>query len=168
MDNFEMVEKLVQKTGISYEEAKAALENANWNMLDAVIDLERTGRIEKRSGSYSTAGCVTAEPCSRKKDPRGGLRSLLVRLRTFMCENRLVIRNRSSEVFASIPVWIALLLLITGFWAVIVLMVVAFAFGFRAEFEGPELGRKAINDAMNRAGEATENFADDIKEKCSK
>lgn len=40
MDNFEKVEKLREKANVSYEEAKQALENCNWDILDAMIYLE--------------------------------------------------------------------------------------------------------------------------------
>ena len=49
MDNYQKVEQLVNKTGCSYEDAKAALEGCGWDMLDAVISLEREGKIKKES-----------------------------------------------------------------------------------------------------------------------
>ena len=46
MDNFEKVEKLVQKANVSYEDAKQALEEANGDMLDAMIALEKQGKVK--------------------------------------------------------------------------------------------------------------------------
>ena len=37
MDNLEKVEKLREKTGVSYEEAKEALEANNYDVLDAIF-----------------------------------------------------------------------------------------------------------------------------------
>ena len=55
MDNFEKVEKLVEKAGVTYEEAKKALEKADGDLLDAMIILEREGKTEApRQSSYST------------------------------------------------------------------------------------------------------------------
>ena len=51
MEKVEMVEKLRSKTNISYEEAKDTLENTNWDILDAVVYLERIGKIKKPSVS---------------------------------------------------------------------------------------------------------------------
>ena len=45
MDQLEKVEKLRKKTNVSYEEAKAALEANNWNMLDAIVHLEKQGKV---------------------------------------------------------------------------------------------------------------------------
>ena len=44
MTQLEMVEKLREMANISFEEAKNTLERNNWDMLDAVIELEKTER----------------------------------------------------------------------------------------------------------------------------
>ena len=49
MDNYQKVEQLVNKAGCSYEEAKSALEACEWDMLDAVISLEREGKVNKET-----------------------------------------------------------------------------------------------------------------------
>lgn len=41
MTRLEMVEKIREKTGVTYEEAREALEKANWDMLDAIVSLEK-------------------------------------------------------------------------------------------------------------------------------
>ena len=46
MDHFEMVEKLRAKANVSYEEAKAALEKSDWDMLDALVLLESEGKVK--------------------------------------------------------------------------------------------------------------------------
>ena len=48
MDRFEMTDKLSQKAEVSYEEAKAALEASNWDLLDAMILLEN-----KKAGRWA-------------------------------------------------------------------------------------------------------------------
>ena len=55
MDNYQKVEQLVNKAGCSYEDAKAALEACGWDMLDAVISLEREGKVNKNiyGGGYA-------------------------------------------------------------------------------------------------------------------
>ena len=54
MDNYQKVEQLVNKAGCSYEDAKAALEGCGWDMLDAVISLEREGKVNKESSEHKT------------------------------------------------------------------------------------------------------------------
>lgn len=55
MDNFEKVEKLREHANVTYEEAKEALENSNWDILDAMIYLEKNGKTrESQRAEYST------------------------------------------------------------------------------------------------------------------
>ena len=46
MDYFEKVEKLVEKAGVTYEDAKQALDDSNGDLLDAMILLERSGKTQ--------------------------------------------------------------------------------------------------------------------------
>ncbi len=55
MDNFEKVEKLREHANVTYEEAKQALENSNWDILDAMIYLEQGGKVHgPEQSSYTT------------------------------------------------------------------------------------------------------------------
>lgn len=49
MENYEKVEKLRERANVSYEEAKEALEQNNWDILDAMIALEKSGKAAGRS-----------------------------------------------------------------------------------------------------------------------
>ena len=44
MENIEKVDRLRERADVSYEEAKAALEAANWDLLDAMVALEKAGK----------------------------------------------------------------------------------------------------------------------------
>ena len=44
MDTFAKAEELVRRTNVSYEEAKEALEASNWDILDAMVYLEKQGK----------------------------------------------------------------------------------------------------------------------------
>ena len=54
MDTFEKVEKLREKANVTFEEAKAALDEANGDLLDAMILLEKQGKAETRAEIFST------------------------------------------------------------------------------------------------------------------
>ena len=47
MDKLKLVDRLREKANISYEEAKIALENSNWDILEAMLYLEDIGMIKK-------------------------------------------------------------------------------------------------------------------------
>ena len=49
MENYQKIEKLVNTAGCSYEDAKAALEACGWDIIDAVISLEREGKVNKEA-----------------------------------------------------------------------------------------------------------------------
>ena len=54
MELLEKVEKIREKTGVSYEEAKAALEACGEDVLDALVYLENQGKIKKPDVSVYT------------------------------------------------------------------------------------------------------------------
>ena len=62
MENFEMVEKLVEKAGVSYEEAKTALEESNGDILDAMIILEKKRKAAEEAETVKTAAAGNKEP----------------------------------------------------------------------------------------------------------
>ena len=54
MDKLEKVEKLREKTGVSYEDAKSALEACDYDVLDAIIYLEKLGKVKSpEMGSFT-------------------------------------------------------------------------------------------------------------------
>lgn len=55
MERMDKVEKLREKTGVTYEDAKAALDACGWDMLDAVVYLEKLGKVKAPEEThYST------------------------------------------------------------------------------------------------------------------
>ncbi len=54
MERHEMAERLVEKCGISYEEAGEVLKEADYDLLEAMIILERRGKLGNRINKYST------------------------------------------------------------------------------------------------------------------
>ena len=72
MTRLEMVEKIREKTGVTYEEAREALEKANWDMLDAVVTIEKehpakpvseTAQEEKKEEAKSQPSSQGFPPC---------------------------------------------------------------------------------------------------------
>ena len=57
MDKLEKVEKLREKTGVSYEDAKNALEACDYDLLDAIIYLEKLDKVKAPDvDSFVTGG----------------------------------------------------------------------------------------------------------------
>ena len=173
MTNFEMVELLRQKADISYEEAKTALELANWDLLDAMLVLEREGKIKSGPAHYSTreeAGTEEAESRREKKrrdcdGVRSALRWLgqtLTKLIRIGNENSLVVCRKGQELF-SLPVTVCVVLLMCSVGTVLFALAIGLFCGLRYSFRGPNLGKESINSAMDRAAEAAETVKNEIR-----
>ena len=186
MDNFEKIEQLVKKSGCSYEDAKAALEGCGWDMIDAIISLERDGKIKKESAAYSAQPAQEAEIISEVTVDNTGSRSgnqgntgsagksekapkekmgLWKRFKSIMTDNRLVIIKSNGQQLADLPIWIPVLALICFFWATLILAVIAMVFGCRFHFEGEDLGKININDTMDKATDYAEKVKNDLTKK---
>lgn len=69
MDKLQMVEELVRRTNSSYTEAKEALENSGWNMLDAIVYLENKGlschnvKFRKQTGKFCNSAKKAWNSC---------------------------------------------------------------------------------------------------------
>ena len=172
MTNLEMVDKVREKANVSYEEARKALDDNNWDVLDAIVDLERQGKIRNNAGGYSTSDSTAKGYTYRQVEPTasGGRSENPGKFQFFLDEmkklldkgisNSFVVRKNDKEVF-SIPVLAFVLFLIFAFWVTVPLLIVGLVFHFRYGFRGAELGKDLINNSMDKAAD----FVDDLVEK---
>ena len=185
MDNFEKIEQLVNKTGSSYEDAKAALEGCGWDMIDAIIKLERDGKVKKESAEYtakpeeevkaipevtvdvkgSGSGNQSTGNAEKKEKARKERRGIWNRFKSIMTNNRLVIIKNNGQQLADLPIWIPIIVLVCFFWATLILAVIAMVVGCRFHFEGEDLGKININDTMDKATEYAEKVKNDLTKK---
>ncbi len=163
MTQYEMTEKLSEKMGVTMEEAKAALEASDWEMLDAALMLEQQKGAKQEA--YSTEQAQRqAEDDEKKKNLKGAAKNLGGLIRKLIdCgnRNRLVI-TRKEETVVELPVTVLVVLLIAAFWVCIPLLVIGLFTGFRYAFAGPELGRDSVNNAMDKAAEVAEKVKDEV------
>ena len=158
MDNFEKVEKLREKANVTFEEAKAALEESNWDLLDAMIILERQGKAEERRESYSTKDnadlMVVDEP--EKKDRKHG-NAFTDKLKVLWhksCENFFVI-EKGDDVILNIPIWVFIIIVLLTWHVTLVAMVVALFLGCKYSFKGAA-EMKTANEVCDKVSEAAE------------
>lgn len=170
MDNFEKVEKLRQKANVSYEEAKQALENCDWDLLDAMVYLEQSGRVHgSGQASYTTQpGGQTIEVETEKKEEKKVSFGELVKRFCSWCvgwinkgnNNSFCVEREGREIFR-MPITVLILLVIfTSGTLVILLIIVGLFFNMRYQFAGPDIGAVDLNKAMDAVADA----AEDIKE----
>lgn len=185
-EDFELVKKLVAETGVSYTEAKAVLEKTEWDILDAIIELESQGRTVGAS-SFSTRleseqggadsdkrkeGAKKKREESRKKrneykENTVGVMEWLVSVLDKGNANSIEM-YRNGERKIGLPVTVFVLLLILSCSAILILMLISLFFGCRYRFTGPDLERDDVNSVMGKATDCAESIKKEFKNMSSK
>ena len=177
MTNMEMVEMLHEKANVSYEEAKAALERNNWDVLDALIDLEKMGKVseartaENHSPNSETVemdqNASTLQVSSETSDKRTGkkrfatLKEELKKLIRKGLDNSFVV-SKEDKTIISLPVLVFVIMLLAAFWVTVPLLIVGAVFHFRYAFQGQDLGKEDINETLEKAAD----YVDGLAQKC--
>ena len=171
MTNFEKVEKLVQKANVSYEEAKAALDKADGDLLDAVILLEKEGMTQApRQSSYSTEYEQQAQYVSvatkveddrrsydkeeQRRERREKARRGFGNIVDFLTRNFLLIK-KNGELVVKLPLWAVILIFLIAWHISIIAVIVSLFFGVTYSFKG-EAKMSAANTVMDKASSAAE------------
>ena len=164
MTNFEMVETLRQHANVSYEETRKALEQTNWDILEAMVLLEKEGKVAG-GAAYTTKTEHRQEErrTGHFREGMGRVGRALARLIQRGNANHLEV-SRKGEVLFSLPVTLLVLLLIVWSFLTIALLIIGLFTGFRYAFRGPDLGKPVINDAMGKASDFAENIGKKEKE----
>jgi hypothetical protein len=177
MATLEMVDKLKQRAGVTYDEAKAALDACGDDLLEAIIYLERQGKIPPPVGGgyYSTQHAnLTVHPGGNGSyagaPPRGD--SFGDMMRRFGAWIKKVIHKGNTNHFevwhqnalsVTVPVTVLALLLVFCFWITLPLMVVGLFFGCTYRFRGPELEDCTVNSVMDSAAKAADGIKSEVK-----
>jgi hypothetical protein len=179
MADFEQVQKLREYANISYEEAKKALEEANGDMLEAIINLEKQGRIKapETGGYYNSQHEKKAngDSCRRnsweKKTAHTNGSSFGDHVSAFFKWCGKVIHKGNINSFEvtkdgkrilTLPVTALVLMLVFAFWLVVLLLVLGLFFGYQYRFRGPDLEKPEVNRAMENVSRATTKAVDSM------
>ncbi|GHV10251.1 hypothetical protein FACS1894217_15650 [Clostridia bacterium] len=154
MVTVEQVEKLLQYADVSYEEARDALEQTNGNMLDAIVALERKGRINSSGKRVSDEGAVIVLPATEQKkseqtQPKSAqANDFFDKLFKMM----FIVTGTTDKSLFSMPAFVLVLLLIFAWPIVIPLLIVGYICGMRYNFEGPHMASvNKVADDVNAA-----------------
>ena len=178
MDNFEKVEKLVEKAGVTYEEAKAALEKADGDLLDAMIILEKEGKAEAPGqSSYSTqyeeqTQYVNVEKqvendrksydrAEQRRERKEKFNSGVKRLMHVLSNNFLLITKRGENI-AKLPLWAVILILLAAWHITLIAVIVSLFFGVSYSFKG-EADMSTANNVMDKASSAAEKVREEYE-----
>lgn len=182
MDNLEKVEKIREKTGVSYEEAKNALEACEYDMLDALVYLEKLGKIDSNNvASYSTTQIVESNEFTKAqedyenscKETSFGEAFSIIFSKVFKafekavkkgCETTFFVKKK-EKVVLRVPVIVLVLLTLFAFWIIVPLLIVGMFCDCKYSFEGFETTKFDINEICEKASDSCESLKNDIKNK---
>ena len=156
MERYEMAELLNEKAGVSYEEAREALEESGWDMLQAMVALEQQGKL-RREGEATRAARHDSKP--KKAEPGIIVRGInwLTGLIDKGNHSLFIIKKNGAEISRmSVTVFAVLMLLFHGLG--LFLMLLGLLFGCQYDF----IGARQIQEAGQAAQEA-ETAADELK-----
>ena len=136
----EKIELVKDRTGVSYKEAKEALEAADGSVVDAIIAIEETVNIKQNSKVNDVADETIAKIKELVK--KGNVTKISVK--------------RDDETIVNIPVNVGIVGTIVAPWGIIAAAIAAF--GFRCQIELTKDDGSVV-DISERA----ENLANDVK-----
>lgn len=140
----EKIELVKDRTGVSYKEAKEALEAADGSVVDAIIAIEETVNIS----TGSKAGEFANETVEKVKElvKKGNITKISVK--------------KDDETIVNIPVNVGLIGTIVAPWSILAAAIAAFGFKCKIELTKDD---GTVVDVSRKA----ENLANDVKEKGS-
>ena len=166
MEFLEKVEKLREKANITYEEAKAVLTETDGDLLDAMILLEKRGRVVPPSGIPASAAPTQEESQNNTStDGHMGWQGFVAWVKSLIRRgnrNNLQIQ-RQEQTIASVPVTVFAAALLFAFWVTVPLLIVGLFCGCSYSFKGPDLEKEDINKAWDKASDVAESIKADIQ-----
>lgn len=173
MTRLEMVEKIREKTGVTYDEARTALENAGWDMLDAIVALEhRAGRAQEAQSTphptVETAQDTTPAPKKRvvRRASAGEVGDKVANVVRWIgsfiqrIDETCVEVSRKDETLFTVSVLFVIMLFILKWWVPVLLVVASLFTGYRYRITGNSMIARAANAASSKASSK----AEEIKE----
>ncbi len=179
MEKFEKVEVLREKANVSFEDAKAAMEACNYDMLDAMIYLEKQGKVHAGStASYTTfSGTDTSQEFEQaQKSYKDSCQrtSFGEVLRKFgkwcghLIQKSVEIDfcvTKDDKLLLKVPVLVLVLALLIAFVLFAILLVVGLFCGCKYHFQGMETTTIDLNHICEQASETCENIKKDFQNK---
>jgi len=155
MTNQEMVDKIVEKSGITREQALQALEMHSWDLLDAMIYVEQTYKNKTESyASFSdipkgTEGKSQSFDFNEQKQYADNGRTFgqnLKKIIDFLAADGITIYHNQKEV-TTIPLIVWVVLLCSSVSTLVLVMFVTMFCNVRYSFSG-KLGGSKVNKLL--------------------
>ena len=169
MDEFEKIEKLRTRANVTYEEAKTALNEANGDLLEAMIILEKEGKVVKpeqgvhsteytQEPGYEMVVAENAKDCGEKWGTK--IKEFLKQVIDYLSNNHMKVSHHDEQVI-DLPLWATVMVLVLGWWFILVLIVVSLFFDWNYKFYGKN-NLQGANNVMDKAKETAEHVKEDL------
>jgi len=175
MTRLEMVEKIREKTGVTYEEAREALEKANWDMLDAVVAIEKEHPAKDAGANANEAKTenINEEPVREKASghARSGevgdkIAGVLKWIGALIKkgENSHLEVVRKEETVMELSMVILILLFLVNWWIPAILIVVGLFTGYKFRVSGKGAAGRIVNSVSEKASAAADEIVSKLGE----
>ena len=176
MERNEMIEIIIAKANVTREEAIEVLEKFNWDVVDSIIYLERSGKIE--NNETTTIIEVKEEDQKQEKNEKSkkneerycGIGEIIGRIFKFIGkfikkgnENYFEIK-KENEKQIRVSVTISIFLLIFLFVPTMVLLVIGLFCGYKYSLVGSNINYDEVNNVFEKVSESADTIKKDFKE----
>lgn len=155
MERFEMVETLRNRANVTYEEARQVLEASGWDLVEAMVRLENQGKTGR--GKAGMEQGKTDKARQAREQAEGLLSRFLTWVKNLVdlgLRNHFAVSKDGRRVM-TVPVLVAVLLLLVLNGLFVFGLIVAFVIGYRFRYL-PEKEMKKDSQDMEEAGQAAE------------
>lgn len=179
MEKNEMIKTLMVKANVSYEDATEALEKNNWDLLDAIVYLERKGSqknkdvtaiIEVDGGAQYDYSYSKEHFEKEQYKKAGGFGELVGRMFRFVGK---IIRKGNENFFElrkanerpiRIPLTVTALAAIFLTVPTVVLVVLGLFCGYKYSISGADINHHGVNNIFDEMSKSADNIKRDFKE----
>lgn len=188
MDKENLILELIEKTNISYDEAKEALENTEWDILESIVYLEKIGRINgsgngefytnKYYKAYETNTSIlnlnkdeeNQEEFKNSKDNQNDGNKFF----EWICNiidignNTWIEFSKSKNELFKIPITVLVVLTFFMFGTIIPLIVITLFLGVEIKVSSQKLNVEEINKFLEKISDEIRNIKERVKKEFKK
>lgn len=174
MERNEMIEVLIEKANISREEAEEVLEKCNGDILDAIVYLERIGKIQKDKTTIIEPEKDDYKEGKREEDKCkdekfGGIGEVIGKIFRFIGkfikkgnENFFEVRKKGEKpIRVSLTISVLLLIFLTV--PTLALLVIGLFCGYKYSISGKSFKCEGVNSVFEGASKSADNIKRDFK-----
>lgn len=170
--------KVRDACGASFADAREALEACGYDVLDAVVWLERNGKVAAGSAAYSTAGTSTEDTDAQamsqaqvdyeRSTRHLGLERVFAHVwgwvKHLLCKGRDIsfVAEKNGRRMVCIPLIAFVAIAIIAFWVVVPLIVIGLFCDVRYHFEGMGTLTVDVNEWSRKASDGAERLKKDV------